>query len=97
MEYLSSFNCSQCDHKGSANPYPKFPEEEKLNTKLTSEQYQKEKKNEICCCYTRDNFEKCSLGLGINISIIPRTGELKNIDPCFDFISLKTFNKERIS
>ena len=44
MEYLSSFNCLQCDHKGSANPYPKFPEEEKLKTKLTSEQYQKEKK-----------------------------------------------------
>jgi len=96
LEYLSSFNCFQCDHKGSSNPYPKFPEEEKLNTKLTSEQYQKEKKNEICCCYTKDNFEKCSLGLGVNISIIPRTGELKNIDPCFDFISLKTFTKERI-
>ena len=96
LEYLSSFKCSQCDHKGSSNPYPKFPEEEKLNTKLTSEQYQKEKQNEICCCITKDNFEKCSLGLGINISIIPRTGELKNIDPCFDFIALKTFTKERI-
>ena len=98
LEYLSSFNCLQCDHKGSSNPYPKFPEEEKLNTKLTSEQYQKEKKNEICCCYTKDSFENsfCSLGLGINISIIPRTGELRNIEPCFDFIALKTFTKERI-
>lgn len=96
LEYLSNFNCLQCDHKGSSNPFPKFLEEEKLNTKLTSEQHQIEKKNEICCCYTKDNFEKCSLGLGVNISIVPRTGELKKIDPCFDFIALKTFTKERI-
>ena len=96
LEYLSSFKCYQCDHKGTTDPYPKFPEDEKLNTKLTSEQYQKEKNNEICCCYTRENFEKCSLGLGINISLIPRTGELKNIEPCYDFIALKTFTKERI-
>ena len=34
--------------------------------------------------------------MGISISKIPRTGEIKGITPRFDFIAFKTYTKERL-
>ena len=93
---LSEFKCSQCKHQGSSNPYPPFPKVTKENIKLNKEQYKEEKKKEICCYHRKTNFEECPLGLGISISKIPRTGEIKGITPRFDFVAFKTYTKERL-
>jgi ubiquitin-protein ligase len=93
---MAEFKCSQCKHNGSSNPYPPFPKISNENVKLTKEQYRQEKKNEICCYHRKTNFEEGPLGIGISISKIPRTGEIKGITPRFDFISFKTYTKERI-
>ena len=93
---MADFKCSQCRHKGSANPYPEFPKITEDNAKLTQEQYREAKKKEICCYHRKTNFEECPLGLGISIKKIPRTGEIKGINPRFDFIAFKTYTKERL-
>jgi ubiquitin-protein ligase/Ran GTPase-activating protein (RanGAP) involved in mRNA processing and transport len=93
---MSEFKCSQCKHKGSSNPYPEFPKITEQNTKLTQEQYKEAKKNEICCYHRKTNFVDAAIGLGISISKIPRTGEIKGITPRFDFIDFKTYTKERL-
>ena len=93
---MADFKCSQCKHRGSANPYPEFPKVTEQNTKLTQEQYKEAKKKEICCYHRKTNFEEGPLGLGVSISKIPRTGEIKGITPCFDFIAFKTYTKERL-
>ena len=93
---MSEFNCPSCKHKGSSNPFPGFPEKNELNTKLTQDEYAKAKKAEICCYYTKESFEKVPIGLGINIFKIPRNGQLNSVIPCFDFISLKAFSRERL-
>ena len=93
---MNEFKCSQCKHKGSSNPYPEFPKINEENAKLTQEQYKEAKKKEICCYHRKTNFEETALGLGISISKIPRTGEIKGITPRFDFIAFKTYTKERL-
>ena len=93
---MADFKCSQCRHKGSSNPYPNFPEITEKNIKLTKKQYKEEKKNEICCYHRKTTFLEGALGLGISISKIPRTGEIKGITPRFDFIAFKTYTKERL-
>mgnify|MGYP002624006015 CR=1 FL=1 len=93
---MAEFKCSQCKHRGSSNPYPDFPKITEQNTKLTQEQYKEAKKKEICCYHRKTNFEEGPLGLGISISKIPRTGEIKGITPCFDFVAFKTYTKERL-
>ena len=93
---IAEFKCSQCKHNGSSNPFPPFKEITEQNVKLTQEQYKEEKKKEICCYHRKTNFEKGALGLGLSISKIPRTGEIKGITPRFDFIAFKTYTKERL-
>ena len=96
LSEMAQFNCSQCKHKGSSNPFPPFPESTEQNLKLTQEQYKEEKKNEICCYHRKTTFLKAPLGLGVSISKIPRTGEIKGVTPRFDFIAFKTYTKERL-
>jgi ubiquitin-protein ligase len=93
---MAEFKCPLCKHRGSSNPYPDFPKITEQNTKLTQEQYKEAKKKEICCYHRKTNFEEGPLGLGISISKIPRTGEIKGITPCFDFVAFKTYTKERL-
>ena len=96
LNLMAEFKCPQCKHRGSSNPYPDFPKVNEQNTKMTQEQYQECKKKEICCYHRKTNFEEGPLGLGISISKIPRTGEIKGITPRFDFVAFKTYTKERL-
>ena len=93
---MDDFKCSQCKHRGSANPYPEFPKITNKNNKMTYNQYKEAKKKEICCYQRKITFEEGALGLGVSISNIPRTGEIRSIVPCFDFIAFKTYTKERL-
>ena len=93
---MAEFKCMQCKHRGSSNPYPEFPVITEQNAKMTLEQYKEAKKKEICCYQRKTNFEENAIGLGISISKIPRTGEIKGITPRFDFIAFKTYTKERL-
>jgi ubiquitin-protein ligase/Ran GTPase-activating protein (RanGAP) involved in mRNA processing and transport len=93
---MAEFKCSQCKHRGSSNPYPEFPKINEQNTKMTQEQYKEAKKKELCCYHRKVNFEEAHLGLGLSITKIPRTGEIKGINPRFDFIAYKTYAKERL-
>ena len=96
LEAMAQFKCPLCKHNGSSNPYPPFPQVAEQSVKLTQEQYKEEKKKEICCYHRKITFEEGALGLGISISKIPRTGEIRGITPRFDFIAFKTYTKERL-
>ena len=91
---MAEFKCPLCKHNGSVNPYPPFPETKE--NKLTQKKYRELKEKEICCYHRKTNFHDCALGLGISISKIPRTGEIKGIIPRFDFIAYKTYSKEKL-
>ena len=93
---ISEYKCSQCGHDGNSKPYPEFNEIKNKNMKLNWDQYKKAKIKEICCFHRKIGFKEGPLGLGISISKILRTGEIKEIIPCFDYISFKAYTKDKI-
>ena len=98
IEKCNEFKCSECEHKGSSNPYPPFLSKVEDNSiyKLSEEQYKKLKFEELCCYHRKTNFRESPLGLGISVSKVSRTGEIKGVEPCFDFVSFKSYTKERL-
>ncbi len=93
---MNQFKCPNCKHSGSSNAYPEIPPENKSKFNLNPEQYREAKLNELCCYLRRTNFKETPLGLGVTISRVFRTQQIKNVKPCFDFISFKCFTKERL-
>lgn len=95
---MNEYKCPRCKHRGSSNPYPEFykVDQDMSLFKLTPEKYKEVKLQEICCYHRKTTFLETPLGLGITISKIPRTGEIKGIVPCFSFVSLKSYSKEKI-
>ena len=67
----------------------------KIKKNLIS-QYREDKLNQLCCYLRRTNFKETPLGLGVSISRVFRTQQIRNIKPCFDFISFKCFTKVRL-
>ena len=98
IENCNEFKCLECKHRGSTNPYPEFLQkvENESLFKLSPEQYKKLKFEELCCYHRKTNFRECPLGLGISVSKVSRTGEIKGVEPCFDFVSFKSYTKERL-
>jgi hypothetical protein len=48
---------------------------------------------ELVCYHTRVNLNDSSLGIGVSVSRLPRTGEIRSVTPCFDLLSLRAFQK----
>ena len=95
---MGEFKCPKCKHRGSSNPYPEFfkVDQDMSLFRLSPEKYKEVKLQELCCYHRKTTFLETPLGLGITISKIPRTGEIKGVVPCFSFISLKSYTKEKV-
>jgi len=48
------------------------------------------------CYMTRDNLKAGSLGIGVSVTKLPRTGEIRTVKPSLDLLSLKAFTKQNI-
>lgn len=49
--------------------------------------------DELVCYHTRVNLKDSSLGIGVSVSRLPRTGEIRSVTPSFDLLSLRAFQK----
>ena len=54
-------------------------------------------KKELTCFHTKLPFTDNQLGLGLKVSKIPRTGNIREAETFFDYISIKAFLKESIN
>jgi len=98
---LNEYTCTTCGckHKGSANPWPEFFKVEgDVNQlfKLNAEKYKQTIKGEIVCYHRKTSFEETPLGIGVNVVKAPRTGEIKGLNPIFDFVGIKSYFKEKL-
>ena len=53
-------------------------------------------KRDLICFHTKLNYADNQLGLGLKVSKIPRTGNIREAEAFYDYISLKAYIKESI-
>ncbi len=96
---INEYSCGSCKHKGSANPWPEFYKAEgEINElfKMSQDAYRQALKGELVCYHRKSSFEDSPLGIGLNVAKAPRTGEIKGLNPIFDFVGIKSYFKERL-
>lgn len=97
IEVSKHFKSTECKHRGAGEPYPPFDEREKDADAFVFIKDPKELlADELICYYTRQKLPQCSLGIGVSIQRLPRTGEIRSVKPTPDLLSLKAFTKSKI-
>eukprot|EP00826_Nyctotherus_ovalis_P059993 TRINITY_DN838_c0_g2_i4.p1 TRINITY_DN838_c0_g2~~TRINITY_DN838_c0_g2_i4.p1 ORF type:complete len:1376 (-),score=453.51 TRINITY_DN838_c0_g2_i4:170-4297(-) len=90
---------SDIGHKGPLSPWPPFTSRE-IETDLNNYKIKKTEKEliyeELVCFHTKLTIAETHLGVGLLISRLPRTGEIRAVEPTLDLISLKAFIKEQL-
>lgn len=54
------------------------------------------KEQETQCFHSKVQLQKTALGVGVSISRLPRTGEIRSIEATQDLLSLKSYMKENV-
>jgi ubiquitin-conjugating enzyme E2 A len=91
----NSFKCPSCKHGGKLSLWPAFnSKENSIEEFETIEDENEIIRKELICFHTKLTYQQNQLGLGVNISKIPRTGLIKDGETFFDYISIKAFIKE---
>jgi hypothetical protein len=87
----------ECNHQGPIKPYPPFNNKEKDYDSFvmvkTAETLLQE---EFVCFHTKLRLRDSSLGIGVSINRLPRTGEIRMITPTLDLISMRAFTKQKV-
>lgn len=51
---------------------------------------------ELVCFHSRLRLAETSLGVGVSISRLPRTGEIRNVEASLDLLSMRAFQKQKV-
>jgi hypothetical protein len=51
---------------------------------------------ELVCFHTKNRIRDATLGIGVSISRLPRTGEIRMITPTLDLLSMRAFIKQKV-
>ena len=93
----NEFSMLEVGHKGPLSPWPPFHNKEADLTSFVMVKSEKEIiENELVCFHTKLLSTETPLGIGVSITRLPRTGEIKSVDPTLDLISLKAYMKEGV-
>lgn len=99
VEESNQYKCEGkgCKHGGRLACHPSFNVEEANPEafKILSSEKQLYRK-EILCYHTKLDLKQTSIGIGMSISRVPRTGAISQASPCLDLLSLKAFLKEGV-
>lgn len=53
-------------------------------------------RDELVCFHTREILADHTMGIGVSLSRLPRTGEIRSVTPSIDLLSLKAFTKHKV-
>lgn len=97
VEDANRYSCTRCGHKGPLDPFPRFDERENdLKQYICTRTPEQLLADELTCYNTKTNLKDGSLGVGVSVSRLPRTGEIRSVTPSLDLLSLKAFTKQKI-
>ena len=51
---------------------------------------------EFLCYHSRSKLPEVSLGIGVSLSRLPRTGEIRSVTPTLDLLCLRAFTKQKV-
>jgi hypothetical protein len=52
--------------------------------------------DELICYHTKLALNEQTLGIGVSLSRLPRTGELRSVKPTLDLLSMRAFQKQKV-
>ena len=84
------------NHKGPLSPWPPFNTKEKdANNFLLDMEDMELLEEEVVCFHTRLRLSKSetTLGAGVTISRLPRTGEIRSVSTTVDLLSIQGYMK----
>lgn len=97
VEEANAYKCNQCKHRGPIEPYPPFHEKEADLSAFTLLRSPKDLLgDEFLCFHSRTRLSEASLGIGVSISRLPRTGEIRTVKGSLDLLCLRAFNKQKV-
>ena len=99
VQTTNQFVCSHpgCRHKGPIQAWPEFNKKESLLDSFVMCKSEAERmRDEICCFHSRLRAEECALGVGISMTRVPRTGELRSVESTLDLLSLRAYIKDSV-
>lgn len=86
-------------HKGPLSPWPPFTARDKEADPNSYKIKKSEKEivlEQLTCFHTKLTLNETFLGVGVSIARLPRTGEIRSVEPTLDLISLKAYMKEGV-
>ena len=90
----NEFRCEECGHQGQGTPKPAFNEREADEASFIVMRDPKTLlADELICYHSRNKMPEVSLGIGVSLSRLPRTGEIRSVTPTLDLLSLRAFTK----
>lgn len=82
---------------GPLKPYPPFhPKEQEKDAFIMIQSKQQLLYNELTCFHTKLNLRDASLGVGVSLNRLPRTGEIRLVNPTLDLLSMRAFVKHKV-
>ena len=99
VRLANAFKCvhPECNHQGPIKPYPPFNNKEKdVNSFLMVKSPEELLSEELTCFHTKLRIKETTLGIGVTINRLPRTGEIRMITPTLDLLSMRAFIKQKV-
>jgi hypothetical protein len=97
IDAANEFKDPQSKHRGALEPWPAFNKKEKDENEFKLLKSPKEILGEEFICYhTRNKLPMTSLGIGVSLSRLPRTGEIRSVTPTLDLICIQAFIKHKL-
>jgi ubiquitin-protein ligase len=98
VDEANAYKCTLCPHRGPIEPYPKFHEKDQdIDQYVLVDAEAKELlRDEFLCYHSRTRLAEASLGIGISIARLPRTGEIRSVQPTLDLLCLRAFTKQKV-
>ena len=97
VDLANEFKCDECRHRGPIEPYPAFNEKESdENAFVVLRDPKQMLAEEFICYHSRSRLPEVALGIGVSLSRLPRTGEIRSVLPTLDLLCLRAFTKQKV-
>jgi ubiquitin-protein ligase len=98
VKEANEFKCKDCKHGGKLSCWPPFSSKDVVSSEYSILLNENDLiRRELICYHTKLSYLENQLGLGLRVSKVPKTGNIREAETFYDYISIKAFLKESIN